>query len=624
MDSFLFTPSSVCALCNHIIHLDPNSPTGATATIPCELWSESILHGFCLKARNFGTCKVFIYVKRGTDADFKLASFPVTLTNADGTPVIGENGNPVTAFPFEPFAIFDAHTEINELPLLSNEFFTAIGVLCIRSSPAVCPICDVEFELTLSCGETLLYKIAAPLLANPSVMTALTIHGTVQCRVDTDTINTRNLRAQLVSCACCKTCPSRVLATVPIIPSSTMTNQGTYEFKNVQVECFRVIIICANTGTTSTSTVTVLNAPNNSANNTMANVLGASDCQLVNATTTIMVDPIAINCNTCEDRIVTVTGTAVCSNLGGNVSNVTVQFIRCEKKGDVKCGTAGNMACGSPLMVTPTFTAPLGTDGKFSAMVPEDCYFIRFVCTSSPTTVLTTSPVLSCTFFCKATTNIGTITIPCTCPSPTVTLSGSVACLPVTTSLPSGLIARLITCVPPATGTNCGTITSASVIVSTVAVDDTTGVFDFGSVTVGCYAVRILCTSCSEDTPITDIGGIACTSLTTNTVIAPISINCSVCNTVEISGTITCTTGSVSGVQLQVSNFTPGCTTLTSITIITPNATTGAYSLCVTSGIGVSFQIVCTSTGAILFPSTACTTITSPTVRNFTIANCTC
>jgi hypothetical protein len=600
----MFTPSSMCAICNNIIHLDPNSPTGASATRPCELWSEAQGHGFCLQARNFGSCKIFVFVRSIGQPDFPLASFPVTLTNPDGSAVLNSNGTPVTAVPFEPAAIFDSFTEVNEFQKISAEFFVAVGILCVKSSPAVCPICDVEFTLTLSCGETLFYKIAAPILANPVVMTPINIMGTVQCRVSTDVLNTKNLSAQLVACACCRACPTRVVATVPITASTTMTDQGTFEFKNVQVECFRVLIIC-NTTTAGAN-----------------NILGASDCQLVGGSTTIMVDPISISCTACQDIMVTVTGTAVCATgpgaPTGAVTDVTVQFIRCVKNADAKCGAMGSMACGSPLMVTPTFSMALPSTGIFTASVPQDCYLVRFVCTSSPTTVLTTTPVQTCQFFCKTTTNIGTITIPCSCPSPTVTISGSVVCSP-TATIPSGITALLVTCIPPAVGTACGTA-STTILPIEIAVDSS-GNYNFGSVNIGCYSIRFVCTSCFG--VVTDIGGTACTSFTTNTVVSPVSVNCSVCSTFEVSGSIAFTCTPAPSVLLAVTHFTSGtCAPPASgVTFVTP--TNNTFAFCVPSGTGVTVAVVCaSSTSTVLLAAGAC--ISTATALTLSVPNCTC
>lgn len=570
------TPSTACSVCNHLIHIDPSSPTGASPTRPCELWSEPIGRGFRLCARNLGTCKVLVFVKRIGEADFPLSSFPITLTDTDGSPVLGANGKPVTAVPYQPFATFDSFTDVNILEHLSTEFFVSIGFLCIRSHASVCPICDVEFTLTLSCNpdEHFLYKIANPLIGNPLVNTPLSISGIVQCDDEDDTIDVRNLRAQLVSCSCCKNCPIRVIDSVPIIASDTATNQGTYEFKNVLVDCFRVVIIC----TTLSSSGTVVTS------GTGNKILASSECQLSGASIgnrTLTVDPISINCTTCPVRNITVTGQAVCSSSStGVITNVTVQFIRCVKNFDAKCGQTGSMACGSPLLVTPTFTLALPADGKFSATIPEDCYLVRFVCTSSPTTVLTTTPTLSCAFFCKTTTSLGTITVGCTCAADQVALTGSISC----SSVADGMTAVLI---PSSSGSTSWSVSNA-LATSTVG---TSGTYDFGSVDAGYYIVRILCTACDESN--TDVGGTGSVYYDEDTDIGSISVNCTTCNTVIVTGAVSCSSGIPSNTQVRIYKYIGSSSVASSIELAIPNASTGEYSVCIQKGIQIAFEVVC-------------------------------
>lgn len=653
MDSIL-TPSFECTTCEHLIHADEDSFTGATATRPCELWAENEPHGFCLEISNKGSCEIYVFLRR-FDEDYPRAGTPLALTNMDGSVVIDEKGHPVQAIPYDPAFKFRSGIEFDRFVVDIERRICGIGILCVRTDNNVCPICEADIALSLSCGETLVYKMVPPLIESSS--SRLTITGTIECTdlattttttttaaaTDTDIINPRNLRAQLI---CCKfgrsgrigNAAAKVVETVPITVTDASSNTGSYTFDNVSIDCFRIDIVCTTAGSASTTSIARTGA-GGGIGVTEANrgILGSSECQLVNGNTRIMVEPIVIDCTTCVDRMVTITGQAVCSTTlstaGAAITDVTVQIIRCEKKSTAVCGASGSLACGSPLLVTPTFSEELGTDGKFSASVPEDCYFVRFVCTSAPTTVIYPAAGVTpiCQFFCKTTTNLGVITIPCTCPKEQVTIVGTVVCSTTTTTIPADTItAQLVQCMTSAASTAaglCGTITvpPTQVIVATDTVD-TMGRYDFGAVDSGCYAIQFVCTSCSIEGTV--IGTIPCTLYTgENTVnpVAPFTIDCSTCGTVSVTGTVICTTGLPTATELIVTTYGDGCGTTTSNTTqaIVPDSK-GNYSFCVTPGVGITILTLCRDTSAVLAPATACETILNDTVIDITIADCTC
>jgi hypothetical protein len=635
MDSMIFAPSTECSTCNHLIFYDPNSDTGASATRPCELWSEDTEHGFCLEARNFGSCELLVFIRQ-FDQDWPLSSNPMTLTNPDGSVVLGENGLPVTALAYEPAFRFRSFVEFQEFNVGIERRACGIGILCIRASPTTCPICDVELVLTLSCGEKLFYKIAPPVIANSLVNTPVTISGNVDCILDSDNINVNNLRAQLISCATARGVNGRVIDTVPLVINgggSTTSNVASYIFRNVLVECFRVNIICTGTITSTTSTVRSAALGQNLGRN----VIGTSECQLVNGANNVVVDPIDINCTSCIDSMVTVTGTVVCSSSSGvsNVGNVTVQFIPCEKKDGASCTSSNNTAnCGLPLMTTPTFSQALPTTGIFSATVPANCYLVRFVCTTSPTTILTSTPSLtSCRFFCQTgTTNLGTITLSSSCTTclpPKINITGAVTCLDGTISgITEGLIvARLLQCVPTSSTPpgSCGSVVNplSPTIVAESVVSNLDGSYSFNQVVSGCYSIRFFCQSCTSTN--TDVGGIACSSYTANTTVPTIQISCGLCGTIQVSGTVTCTTGTVSNVAVGVNLYANGCGLPITSTIYLPVSGLGGYSLCVAPGTGVSVFVVCAATRAQLSTPTTCITIIDTAqIINISDANCVC
>lgn len=667
-DSSMFAPNSDCDSCNHLIYFDPNSNTGASATPPCLIWSDTCPQGFSIRARNNGTCRLQVYARTinngngngiggNNNSPWGELGASIALLNTDGTQVFTEDGIPITARPFEPIGVIDQNNfEITKI----EPIYTAIGVLCIQTSPTICPICNVNLVLSFPNGEESEYRVGTERFFNRGGSMGTTIRGTVDCRnTGDDTLNITNLRARLISCPECSTDQVNVFSTVPLQISSNVNSntEATYEFKNIRgISCFRVEIICvaptatltnssssASTSASSASNIRrglVLNTRSQANLLTSRNVLASSECKLINDQNIFTVPPLFIDCNACQDTTVTVNGTVVCrgsTTATTLTDNITVQFISCETKNgggsiDIKCGTSGTSACGSPLMVSPTYQAPLNSNGTFSASVPIGCYLIRFVCTSSPTTILTiVSPSslitgTGCNYYCLSTTNLGTITLSnCnTCPLTQVAIQGTVVCSSTGTvdGLQSGMTAQLIAC-----NSTCTSLATPLNIVATDEINTTTGLYDFGSVDAGCYQIRIVCSSCTSDSTV--IATIPCTNYGALTNIVPVvSIDCITCSTVSLSGTVTCTSGSsgLTNVQLQITQYPNGCDSSEGKTIsfITPSTSTGAYSICLPIDIGYTIQAVCASTGTALTNATACTSITTDSIVDITITDCTC
>lgn len=647
-----------CDACTTLIHFDPNSSTGASATLPFIIWEEpECPKGFIMNVNNLGSCKLYVFVKTISEPGWQTVGQPVALLDNDGVQKLTANGTPAFGFPLQPVAIIDEG--LDQIQKL-NEIHTAIGVLCVRTSPFICPNCDVEIELCLSDGAKLFYQI--PRIPPPNSTGSTTIRGTVTCQDDGDTINVNNLRAQLIQCPCSDSDPSQIIAETSLTASPNITGQATYEFKNALVSCYRVQIVCraavAVVGSSSSSTssssscltssltssaglrrshghnkgVNRGNGTNNGRGNGVNltgntnNILASTDCHLVRGQTLIIAPDLDINCNACQDQTITVTGQAVCqSSSVGNLSGVTVQFIRCEQlQQEIKCGS--QTGCGAALMVDPTFSAALDSTGVFTASITVGCYLVRFVCTSNPTQVLTVTPQQVCRYFCLTNTNLGTLTLNCACPLQQVNITGSVNC--ASGDLTGELTAQLLSC-----NSSCTSLTSPVNIIASTQVVNSTGQYTFTGVNAGCYGIRLVCNSCSSELPVT-VGQIGCTnysptSTSTSTVtlqVSPITINCQTCNSVAISGQITCLASLTSNVRIQLTQFPNGCDVQEGkiISFITPSST-GSYSTCVQAGVSASLSVVCANNNSVILAGpTTCQEITEATTMNFTIQDCSC
>jgi hypothetical protein len=182
------------------------------------------------------------------------------------------------------------------------------------------------------------------------------------------------------------------------------------------------------------------------------------------------------------------------------------------------------------------------------------------------------------------------------------------------------ITARLLQC-----NSSCTSIlTPGTPVVVAETTVNTDGSYNFGSlVPAGCYSIRFFCSSCTSSD--TDIGGIPCQSYTTNTIVPNVLVNCALCGTIQISGTVTCTAGTIGSVAVAVDIAPNGCTTSATSTIYVPVSSTGAYSFCIPSGSGIILTAVCASAHGLPFSTpTTCQTITIPTIINIGVTNCTC
>lgn len=683
-----------CRLCNNsLIVFDPQTPSLAKPVEPCLLWEATFPRGFIIRAQNRGTCKIYVYATTfDTRSEWDQSGQRIALLNNDGTQKITDQGVPITGIPFQQIGILDENNfEINKLDCFR---FIRIGVLCVQinNTENICPICDAKVSITLSTldgiapiGEEMIYNVGNQNnVTTTSSSSGVTIRGQVDCNMmnDDTVMNITNLRARLIHCPECFDDVSRVIATVPLIAIPNDLNSATYIFRNVQmISCFKVEIICVaptpnmnpvvinnnnnniltRTGGRTTRGRTTNNNINLNTNRntnrlivntqtsslvsqnilTSNNVLASTNCRLVNGQRFIEIVPLTINCNACQDSLITIRGTVICSTAlltGNDFTNITVLLIPCVQKiasSEVKCASGNSLIstpCGSRLDEV-TFTSPLTTSGTFSASVPIGCYFIRFVCTSNPTNFLViTGPndltsTTECNYYCADTTFTSITLADCSiCPVEEIKISGSVVCSASgsITGLQDNMIAQLIKC-------NSACTSPTTTIVDTFSIDPTIGSYTFANIDPGCYQIRIICDSCSgvNSTTMTNIVGIiACATYTeTVTTLPPLSINCVTCSTVQLSGTVGCESGSISNVILQLTQFPNGCnviggSTTTSIVVANSN---GAYKTCIPIDMPYKLQAVCrlTNTPLTALPTT-CTQISENTIFNINITDCTC
>jgi hypothetical protein len=642
--------TTICSTCQHLVRANPESATGASATLPCVLWAEDEGHGFCLEVRNKGTCDVAIFIQRRGEAGFPLADSPVTLLNSDGTVVMNSNGEPARATPFQEEFRFRGGgrrggSDVQKFELDECEQVVAIGVLCVRREPSVCPLCDVEFCLSLSCGWKPYYKVAPAFsdgnFANGA--SSFSVTGSVNCRLDADTINVRNLRAQLVTCTGCRSDSNNaVLQTVPLVLNPSMSDQATYRFTGVRASCFRVQIVCTSGVSASSGNAIAIGTP-----------LASSECQLVNGASTIEIDPIQIVCTDCVDRTVIVRGTAQCSAAttaaGFAIGDVTVKLFPCVKNlapsgGVIPCGTADSVACGTALMTT-TFSQVLPASGVFEFRdIPENCYLVQFSCTSTGAILTATGGAggtLTCQNFCRAITNLGTITLNCNCATSTINISGSVFSNtdPTNSAAPNtaGVIARLFRCAgTPGTtaagATTCGTIITPRVLVASSTVTDT-GIYSFNGVPKGCYTIRFFCIACTSSSTadtgstLTEIGAIPCNGYISNIVLGPMGIDTAACGSIPVTYTVVCGAGGgvVAAVSLNIFLYSNGSCTTALDTFSLPPTADGIFNFCIPAGVAFRVQAVCNNTARTpLSDLTPCELITAPASRTLELDTCVC
>lgn len=651
VDINAFQPSTECSGCSRLIELDDESPTGAVATIPCELWTNGVGRGFEMHVRNYGSCEVHIFLRSEGENRFRRASGPATMMNTEGKIVMRADGSgPATAIPFQSdYQIrtrdrSDGECFENKIIVEESRRVCAIGILCVRQA-GLCPDCDIDICLTLSCGQSRLYRVSA--LADieresngGSNRREHTITGIVQCPpvpgttdgTEIGTLDPTNLLAELICCPRIRgedeTLTDRILDTVAVTPSITDPTMGTYVFRQA-VSCFRVRIICGPDGKvvgTGTSTGTG-----------RSRVLGSSECQLVeegsggggNSTRgrPIAVEPIVIDCAACVDLTVRFGGTAVCtSSSTGVISNVSVQFIRCVTNETVDPGTGRErLTCGAPLANAVVLQLPIPANGIFlTTPIPQDCYLVQFVCTTTGVVLAKLNGGLCKSYRRLADNtlvNLGTaISVPCTCNLTTFAVSGLVVCNSGSTSTigsaaSGGITASLIGCT---TATVKGTTLIATATVTAL------GAYNFPAVPAGNYFINFSCASCAGTTPV--IATTNCFAVTTADVInATTTIPCDNCNTFTVLGTVTCTTGSAANISIGINFFNP-------IDGITPIGTeyrqtdvNGNYSFCIPSGSVISLDVVrtCSGTIQILGPLLTKTTVTASISASTTIG-CLC
>ena len=378
----VFVPNSSCVACTPLIQLDTTSSTGATASRPIELWSNVEPHGFEMKICNRGNCTFYVFLRRN-GLEF-VHSWTISA-------IVDPSGNVVaTAHPFrEEFQVPPGQEAI--FPV-RDQVVTHIGVLCVPTRETICPFCEVDIVLELSCGEKILYYIQPPIPIDAE-NNPVTISGVVECNTRagaTTTLTPSAYSAQLVICPVTFAQEAKIIATVPLRAVQGSTTSAMFEFSNVRhrnLSCFRVDIRCLATG----------------------NIIGSAPCQpaLSGSSRSISVNsPIVINCSstTCSPRLVSITGNIACT--GGTSTNIQAQLVSCGI-GTATCvgatGSSGTGSCSTATgVVVATSSVSTGGTGATGTYrfddVAEGCYQIQFACTGATTTLFST--VVPCRLYC--------------------------------------------------------------------------------------------------------------------------------------------------------------------------------------------------------------------------------